>query len=94
MTKWEGKRSITVVTACTCSDGMPDFAITEVEVTHDEYENGVHYDLVEDRLTDDRYEEPWVHYDEFDAPAFLIPTVRDYLTVPTVVEDQPPEEES
>lgn len=79
MTAWQGKRTITVVTACTCPDGMPDFALTEVEVTHDEYENGVHYDLVADRLTDDDYEEPFTHFDEFDAPAFLIPAVKQYL---------------
>ena len=79
MLKWEDKRSITVVTACMDAGGLPDFALNEVEVTHDEYENGVHFDLVEDRLADAGYEEPWVHYDQFDAPAFLIAAVKEYL---------------
>lgn len=79
MIEWEGKRAITVVTACMCSDGTPDFAINEVEITHDEYENGVHYDLVEDRLSDAGYEEPYVHCDELEAPAFLLPAVTSYL---------------
>lgn len=79
MTSWEGKRAITVVTACMNALGMPDFALNEVEVTHEEYENGVHIDLVEDRLVDERYDEPYTHFDEFDAPAFLIPAVKKYL---------------
>ena len=81
MPSWQGKCTIAVVTACVGADGVPTFAYTEVEVTHDEYENGVHYDLVEDRLADHRYEEPWVHFDTFDAPAFLHPAVRSYLNV-------------
>jgi len=79
MSTWQGKRPITVVTACVSADGTPDFALNTVEVTHDEYENGVHYDLVEDHLADAGYGEPLVHFDEFDAPAFLHPAVREYL---------------
>jgi len=82
MNPWQGKQKIAVVTACLSADGTPDFAFNEVEVTHDEYENGVHYDLVEDHLTDARYEEPFTHFDEFEAPAFLHPAVRAYLAVP------------
>jgi hypothetical protein len=81
MVPWQGKRKIAVVTACMASDGSPDFALTEVEVTHDEYENGVHYALAEDRLTDARYEEPYVHFDVVESPAFLHPAVREYLGV-------------
>ena len=79
MQPWEGKRSLAVVTACMRADGLPDFALTEVEVTHDEYENGVHYELVADRLVDAGYDEPFVHFDPIEAPAFLHPAVRDYL---------------
>jgi hypothetical protein len=53
----------------------------EVEVTHDEYENGVHYDLVADRLADAGYEEPYVHFDVFESPAFLHPAVREHLSL-------------
>ena len=47
MTAWAGKRTLTVVTACLNAGGTPDFALTEVEVTHAEYANGVHCDLAE-----------------------------------------------
>jgi hypothetical protein len=88
---WQGKRPVAVVTACQNADGTPDFAFNEVEITHDEYENGVHYDLVEDRLQDSGYEEPFVHFDQFDAPAFLHPAVRQYLNMaPWVVRPRVP----
>jgi hypothetical protein len=67
-------------------DGTPDFALNAVEVTHDEYENGVHYDLVEDRLKDADFDEPYVHYDEFAMPCFLLPAVKQYLGVPAAAE--------
>lgn len=79
MIAWEGKRTVTVVSACRASDGRPTFALTEVEVTHEEYENGVHYDLVEDRLKDAGYEVPYLHFDETDAPSFLVAGVTAYL---------------
>src|SRR5579859_6577325 len=82
MTAWQGQRSITVVTACMCASGDPDFALTVVEVTHEEYENGVHYDLVEERLQDGHYDEPYVHFDQFEAPPFLIPAVQKFLGLP------------
>lgn len=81
MTPWPGKRSIAVASACMRSDGCPDFAFNEVEVTHDEYENGVHYDLVNDRLSDAGYDDPCVHFDEIEAPAFLHAAVRQYLGI-------------
>jgi hypothetical protein len=55
---WNGKRTLTVITACMRSDGLPDFALTQVEVTHDEYENGAHYDLTDTALRDRGYQEP------------------------------------
>jgi len=62
------------------SDGLPDFALNEVEVTQDEFENGVHYILAEERLSDRGYEEPYVHFEASEGPTFLLPAVRDYLT--------------
>jgi hypothetical protein len=82
MPEWQGKRSVAVVTACMNAAGEPDFAHNEVEVTHEEYENGLHYDLVEDRLTDAGYDEPFCHFDEFEAPSFLHPAARQYLCMP------------
>ena len=82
MPSWKGQRPVAVVSACMAADGVPDFALTEVEVTHEQFENGAHYDLVEARLFADGYEEPFVHFDEADAPRFLFPAVRQYLGVP------------
>ena len=79
MPQWQGKRTIAVVTACMTRNGTPDFTITEVEVTHEEYLNGRHYELVEDRLADLDYEEPYVHFDENEAPSFLHAAVRLHL---------------
>lgn len=73
------KGSVTVVSACMRPDGLPDFAITEVQVTPEEYENGVHYDLVDKALIERKFEEPFLHFDEVDAPAFLLPAVREMV---------------
>ena len=98
MSLGQGKRKITVVTACMNANGAPDFGLTEIEVTQQEAENGVHYDLAEAQLLDNGYEEPMVHYDEGEAPAFLHTAVRHYLGLsfadpaPTVIvpsEEQP-----
>jgi hypothetical protein len=76
------KKRIAIVTACTRADGLPDFAITNVEVTQEEYENGVHFDLAEQLLAEQDYEKPFVHFDQYDAPDFLLPAVREYLGTP------------
>jgi hypothetical protein len=65
------KRPIAVVSACMNADGTPAFAWNEVYVGSDEAENGLHYDLVEIQLLKAGYEEPFVHFDEHEAPAFL-----------------------
>lgn len=82
MPEWLGKRSVVVVTTCITSDGTPDFALNEIEVTQEEYDNGVHYDRADDRLIDAGYEEPFVHFDELESPAFLHPAVRRHLALP------------
>jgi hypothetical protein len=76
------KFPIAVVSACMSSDGTPTFTLYEVQVSHDEHENGVHYSLVETYLADDGYEEPYVHFDEREAPPFLFSAVREYLGLP------------
>jgi hypothetical protein len=48
-------------------------------VTHDEYQDGIHYYLAEADLLENHYEEPFVHFDCFEAPPFLFPAVRQYL---------------
>lgn len=79
MTEWQGKRSITVVSACMTSNGSPTFVLNDIEVTHDGAMNGMHYDLADTELLKGGYEEPFTHFDEFEAPAFLHPAVRQFL---------------
>ena len=78
------KQRITVVSACMNASGTPDFALNEVEVTDDEYENGIHYYLAEADLLEAGYEEPFVHFDGRECPAFLIPAVKEYLRIQAV----------
>ncbi len=79
MPQSNGKHPVTVVTACMRADGCPDFALTRVEVTAEEAENGIHYYLAEADLLEAGYEEPFVHFDADEAPAFLLPAVEQYL---------------
>ena|ERR1700722_19652903 len=75
----EEKLRVTIASACMTTSGTPDFTLTEVEVTQDEYENGVQYDLVVERLITNGFEEPFVHFEEIESPHFLVPAVRLYL---------------
>ena len=90
---WEGARPVTVVSACMQSNGTPCFVLNEVEVTAEERANGVHYLHAEARLVREGYEEPWVHFDEREAPFFLIPAVKQAvagaLKVPDLVTENP-----
>jgi len=79
MSNRDGKHPVVVVSACMRSDGTPDFAPTQVEVTQEQIENGIHYYLVEAELLEAGYEEPFVHFAESEAPAFLFPAVKQYL---------------
>ena len=79
MTGSPQKRPVTLVSACMTRPGLADFALTEVEVTPEEYDNGLHYALAEQRLLAAGYEEPFVHFGPEERPAFLLPAVREYL---------------
>lgn len=79
MNPWSGKRRITIVSTCLNASGCPDFALNQVEVTYEEAENGLHYYLVEADLLLAGFEEPFLHFDEWAAPSFLHPAVRQYL---------------
>jgi len=68
-------------------DGIPTFALTDVAVTPEEAENGVHYYLTELQLQALGYEEPYVHFDRSESPAFLFPAVRQFLEAEAVVPD-------
>lgn len=79
MPTWEGKQTVAVVSACMTRDGCPTFALNEVEVTQDEADNGIHYYLAEADLLEAGLEEPYVHFDDTESPAFLHPAVREFL---------------
>jgi hypothetical protein len=79
MNTWPGTRPITIVSACMTRSGLPHFAVNQVQATHAEFQNGIHYYLAEADLLLAGYEEPFVHFDETEAPAFLIPAVRQHL---------------
>ena len=81
MLPWPGKKKLRVVTACLNASGMPDLTLHEVEVSYDEYTDGVSCDLVEERLREQGFDEPFLHFDEHDAPPFLVPAVQHYLSV-------------
>ena len=83
MLAWEGKRPIPIVTACMNAKGSPDFALNQVEVTQEEAANGIHFYFAEAELLKAGYEEPFVHFDFEEAPAFLHPAVRQYLGLPS-----------
>jgi hypothetical protein len=69
------------------ADGTPTFAMTTVEVTQEEAENGIHYYLAEAELLQAGYEEPFVHFDEHEGPAFLHRAVRQYLSLSANIAD-------
>ena len=82
---------IAIVTACMRRDGFPTFALTEVSATPEEIENGAHYYLAESELLMAGYEEPFVHFDQNESPAFLHEAVRGELAqTPAVAEPETP----
>jgi hypothetical protein len=74
-------RTIAVVTACMKQDGTPTFVINEVSATQEQLENGIHYYFAESQLLIDGYEEPFVHFDEDEAPPFLHLAVSQHLAL-------------
>ena len=66
-----GKRSVAVVSACLRPDGTPAFALNQVMVTNQEEKVGIHFYLAEADLLEIGYREPFVHFDEADAPALV-----------------------
>src|SRR4051812_38653129 len=85
----QDKQPVSVVSAVMRVDGTPGFALTEVEVTPDERANGMHYALVEAELLGAGCDEPFVHFDRDESPAFLHRAVRQYLGLPAEGHRQP-----
>lgn len=57
---------IRCIVACTNSAGTPDFYCVRVCCTQTDYDNGDHYEAA--KLASDRYEGPYVVFDENDSP--------------------------
>jgi hypothetical protein len=82
------KRRVILVSACMRSNGLPAFSLHEVEVTPEEFANGVQYDLAEQQLLADGFEEPFVHFTDSEGPSFLVPAVQQHLGLPPDSDDQ------
>ena len=90
---WEGMRPVTIISDCMRPDGTPCFVRNEVEVTADDRAEGIHYLHAEARLVREGYEDPWGHFDQWEAPFFLIPAVTQVVAeafkVPDLITDTP-----
>lgn len=87
MNAWVGERPIPIVSAVMTAHGTPAFAATTVAVTHEQYENGIHYYLAEAELLERGYEEPFVHFADAEAPSFLVEAMRQQLAAQWQVPD-------
>ena len=65
-----------VVSACIDAAGRPAFALSTLPATA-----AVDYDWIEEQLRQRGYECPFVHFDESEAPPFLIPAVERYFQI-------------
>jgi len=81
------KHTIAIVSACMRVDGTPDLVLTEVNVTQEEAENGIHYYIAEAELLDAGFEEPFVHFGDNEGPSFLHAAVRLHLGLSPAVNE-------
>jgi hypothetical protein len=95
MSNSEDTTRVTIISACMRSDGSPTFVRTQVDVTPEERANGVHYYFAEAQLIEAGYEEPYVHFDDREMPAFLAAAITESIaasmTVPDPITDNPEE---
>ncbi|MBL8792795.1 MAG: hypothetical protein JNM56_02715 [Planctomycetia bacterium] len=88
------KRTVTIASACMPRQGTPTFVLQDLQVTTEEYENGLHYALAEDWLTDAGYDEPFVHFADEEMPAFLLDALKQQVAQALSLPDpitEPPE---
>jgi hypothetical protein len=69
----------TVVSACINAACRPDFAVSTITVPSSGPNPEFPFDTLEADLRERGYECPFVHFDETEAPSFLIRAVRRYL---------------
>ena len=60
-----------VALACTTCDGSPTLVTYKVGVSNEEYDLGYHYDMAIDQAKDDRYEGPFVSFDNSEHDELL-----------------------
>lgn len=63
----EEKREEKVVVCGLNALGEPDFYFCKVIVSEDDYNLGIHYDAAEEKAAENRYEEPFISFDKYDA---------------------------
>ena len=81
MKPWKGERRITIVTACINAIGSPELVLNHVKARLDQVQIGIHYYLAEADLLEAGYQDPFVHFDQFEAPAFLMMAAKRHLGV-------------
>jgi hypothetical protein len=64
-------RTEIVAIACTDASGMPTLVTYKVGVSDEDYDLGYHYDIAIDQAKDDRYEGPFVPFDNSEHDELL-----------------------
>ena len=63
--------NMTVAVACTNATGCSDFFVTQVSVSQEQYEDGIHYDFAKEKAMDKGYEGPFICYDNYEIVNIL-----------------------
>lgn len=70
------KKKVAVITACCDANGKPVLVLNEVLADENDLALGCHYDRVAQKLRNRGYNQPFVHFDEQDGPAWLFEKKR------------------
>jgi hypothetical protein len=62
---------IRIIAACRNSDGGPDFAAVMVDCSPDAVRDGAHFELAAAKLEGLGYQEPYIFFDQSQAPKWL-----------------------
>ena len=63
--------NMTVAVACLNAAGCSDFFVTQVNVSQEQYEEGIHYDVAKEKAEENGYEGPFVCYDNYEIVNIL-----------------------
>lgn len=62
---------VRIIAACRNSDGGPDFAVVTVDCSPGSVRDGAHFELAAARLDELGFQEPFIFFDQFQAPDWL-----------------------